>query len=204
MAQTKKMALVEPRLLEGLLQATSSPYPVPSTVKALNTLDGDMSAILKNAALSNEEKIQQYQHVLQRYLTFQDQYNQGQPPPLSVRENNNKDRIVSPNTIQKEAESTPPYRYLPPIWSDMKDDRTPVVMKGTPGTPGTPLKRTPSTPRRPPPLRPLTSLRQRLTTPPKKKRVVSTKAGVKTGRRVRRPGLRSSPSMTKPQRWSPY
>lgn len=83
MEHTKKMALVDPRLLEGLRQP-NSPYPLPPTVKALNTLDQDMEVILKNASLSNEDKIQQYQQVLQRYLTYHDQY-QNKMNPVQVQ-----------------------------------------------------------------------------------------------------------------------
>ena len=71
------MALVEPRLLDSLARPT---YPTPNTVKAMNSLDQDMDIILRNTTLSDEAKVQRYQHVLERYLTFHDQYQQGQRP----------------------------------------------------------------------------------------------------------------------------
>ena len=71
------MALVEPRLIDSLVRPT---YPVPSTVKVINSLDQDMETILRNTALSDDEKVRQYQRTLERYLTFHNQYHQGQLP----------------------------------------------------------------------------------------------------------------------------
>ena len=71
----KKMALVEPRLLEALQRAaTHKPhdetYPVNQPVKALRSLDQEMEAILRRSSLSDTEKLQQYHQTLQRFLTF--------------------------------------------------------------------------------------------------------------------------------------
>ena len=71
------MALVEPRLIDSLVRPT---YPLPSTVKAINSLDREMESILRNTALSDDDKVRQYQRIMERYLTFHDQYQNAQIP----------------------------------------------------------------------------------------------------------------------------
>ena len=77
MEHAKKMALVEPRLIDSLVRPT---YPLPSTVKAINSLDREMESILRNTALSDDDKVRQYQRIMERYLTFHDQYQNAQIP----------------------------------------------------------------------------------------------------------------------------
>ncbi len=63
------MALVEPRVLERLQQQQH--FSRPSIVeKALNTLDQDMQDILNRTDISSEEKLNQYNQTLHKYLTY--------------------------------------------------------------------------------------------------------------------------------------
>ncbi len=69
MEYAKKTALVEPRVLERLQQQQH--FSRPSIVeKALNTLDQDMQDILNRTDISSEEKLNQYNQTLHKYLTF--------------------------------------------------------------------------------------------------------------------------------------
>lgn len=83
MEYAKKMALVEPRLLEGLQvhqQLTHMPM-----VKALSTLDRDMEDVLSRQDLSPDEKVKHYSQVLQRYIHYEDKRKMAEQAPLQMR-----------------------------------------------------------------------------------------------------------------------
>ena len=218
MEHTKKMALVEPRLLDRLLP--QQPYPVPSTVKALNRLDEDMERILRNPALSQEDKIQQYQQVLQRYLTYQDQYRQsGQTPAATTT------TTTTPAPAEKAKPDVPAATLKPePAWVLPKQE--PAWTPPKPEPTSEPVKRELPKPE------PVTPTTQRMTTPAFHTPIVATpsslirhlrqtpdRRGAQTpdlthtprppreeppSRRRRRPGLRATPLIVRRQPWTPY
>lgn len=53
--------------------------PVHPVVNKLNDLNNDMEQILRHPTQSLEEQLRSYQHILQRYRTFYDQYQRRQP-----------------------------------------------------------------------------------------------------------------------------
>ncbi len=73
----KKMALVDPRMLQHMQQSPVSINPVEA--KAYE-LDEEMRAILNQSGKATKEKMVLYQDVLQKYLHFQDKLTS--PPPL--------------------------------------------------------------------------------------------------------------------------
>lgn len=84
MEHSKKMALVEPRLLEVLENREAHRHQMqPTATKVMTTLDQDMHDIGQRGDLSTEDKVKHYNQVLQRYLTYHEK--QQQPEPLQVQ-----------------------------------------------------------------------------------------------------------------------
>lgn len=80
MEHTKKMALVEPKLLENVLQRPQP--PVSPIVVKLSDLDREMDSVLKNETLSADEKVKLYSDVLERYRRYNTQ--RLHPDPVKV------------------------------------------------------------------------------------------------------------------------
>ena len=83
----KKMALIEPRLLERL-QAPECKAPTNPTVKAMCSLDRDMQDILDRDDLSEADKMREYNAVLQRYLTYANKYDNRPPVKVQIENTN--------------------------------------------------------------------------------------------------------------------
>lgn len=111
MDHAKKMALVEPRLLEGLQHQ----LPLPPVVKAMTSLDQDMQSVLIRQELPLDDKVKLYNQVLQRYATFKDQHEAAMHAPIRVKmvetapqENAPREEQKEPDTIEREVlESIP-------------------------------------------------------------------------------------------------
>ena len=69
MEHTRKMALVDPRLLESLRPA---PPLTNSLVRVLRGLDGEMSSVLDRTDLDEGDKVKLYNQILLRYNTTAD------------------------------------------------------------------------------------------------------------------------------------
>ena len=69
MEHARKLALVDPRLLETL----RSP-PTNAMCKVMRGLDADMTAILERTDLDDGEKVYLYNQVLQRYNALTDRH----------------------------------------------------------------------------------------------------------------------------------
>ena len=69
MEHTRKMALVDPRLLESLRPA---PPLTNSLDRVLRGLDGEMSSVLDRTDLDEGDKVKLYNHILLRYNTTAD------------------------------------------------------------------------------------------------------------------------------------
>jgi len=82
MEYAKKMALVEPRLLEGL-QWQQQQFQTPLG-KAMSTLDSDMQDILARHNVPADEKVKLYNQVLQRYVNYHDQRQMAARAPIPV------------------------------------------------------------------------------------------------------------------------
>ena len=78
MEYTKKMALVDPRLLETL---ATPKRPATLPIKAMSELDEDMKHILGRQDIDEQEKVKQYNQILRRYVTYDGKANQ----PVEVR-----------------------------------------------------------------------------------------------------------------------
>ena len=70
MNHTKRMVLVPEYTLERLQQQQK--ILTPPVTQTLRNLDVEMSEILSNKHLDDEEKAKLYNQALQRYLTFYD------------------------------------------------------------------------------------------------------------------------------------
>ncbi len=106
MEYAKKMALVEPRLLERLQQQQH--YSKPSIVDTtLHKLDQDMQDVLNRKDISSEQKLDQYNETLQKYLMYTQKKEPmkiqllQQNPDLATAAVENKD---SPTESQLESE----------------------------------------------------------------------------------------------------
>ncbi|XP_064612540.1 putative uncharacterized protein DDB_G0290521 [Liolophura sinensis] len=228
------MALVEPRLLETLTRPSpsahpppahpNSPYPVPSTVKALNTLDQEMASILHDRTLSDEEKIQRYHHTLQRYRTFQDQYQIGRrPSSIPPQAKSTASRFLSeadkamldtptqtlqpttptiPTTLSPSHErSIPRDHYRAWVREKMS---TPAELGNPPTELGNhPIARTPTSQHKKKP-RPSTTTSSSTHTPHTTHTTHTTPKRPKKTRRGQRSELRPASSIIRPLRWSPY
>lgn len=80
MNHTKRMVLVPEYTLERLQQQQK--ILTPPVTQTLRNLDVEMSEILSNKHLDDEEKAKLYNQALQRYLTF---YDQRKAQPLHVK-----------------------------------------------------------------------------------------------------------------------
>lgn len=80
MNHTKRMVLVPEYTLERLQQQQK--ILTPQVTQTLRNLDVEMSEILSNKHLDDEEKAKPYNQALQRYLTF---YDQRKAQPLHVK-----------------------------------------------------------------------------------------------------------------------
>ena len=82
----KVMHLMDPRVME---QMSMGMAPVNPTHRSIATLDQDMQTILSKTALTDDEKVREYNQVLQRYLEYHDHVRS--PPPPAVQSTSSKD-----------------------------------------------------------------------------------------------------------------
>ena len=105
----KKMALVEPRLLEQLQQSNCQ-APLNPTVKVLCDLDKQMKTVLDREDVTEEQKANEYDQVLRRYLVYQDKYDHR--PPVKVQIENTDGQTKTEEThrtpFEKEVLETVP------------------------------------------------------------------------------------------------
>jgi hypothetical protein len=112
MEYAKKMALVEPRLLDGMQwQQQQLQNPMG---KAMSSLDGDMQEVLTRPTISPGEKVKLYHQVLQRYMNYKDQREMAAEAPVRV---SMVDTSPSPLVSDGSSSSTVPMT-LPPTPSD--------------------------------------------------------------------------------------
>ena len=71
MEHARKMALVDPRMLDTLL---SPPPPTDTLGKKVQALDDEMMAILERKDLDDRTKVTLYNQVLQRYNVLSDKH----------------------------------------------------------------------------------------------------------------------------------
>jgi len=76
----KKMVLVPEHTLERLQQRQT--VNTPALTSRLNELDHEISDVLNNKKLSDDEKVRQYSQTLQNYLSY---YNQRKSQPINVK-----------------------------------------------------------------------------------------------------------------------
>jgi len=109
MEHAKKMALVEPRLLDVLQnqqkQHLLQNQHLPATTKSMAVLDEDMKKIWDRQDLSTEEKVTQYNQALQRYLSYKEQHER--PYPVPVQSMPSADTPVSSSLEEDTLESIP-------------------------------------------------------------------------------------------------
>ena len=112
MEHAKKMALVEPRLLESL-QWQQQEFQTP-VGKAMSTLDNDMQVILARPDVSPDEKVKLYNQVLQRYVNYHDQKQLAAKAPVQVTMADSGTTSVTSSPVMVDAiekevlESVPP------------------------------------------------------------------------------------------------
>ena len=86
MEYAKKMALVEPQLLESLqAQHHYNHQPQDMLDDKLCELDQAMEEVLNQKGVSQEEKLKLYHHILQKYLLYNKKV---QPPQAELLEKN--------------------------------------------------------------------------------------------------------------------
>lgn len=108
MQHATKMVLVPPETLS----AVKDPRPVSSETFTRSKLDQELKEILNMTDLPPYDKIQRYNQILQRYMTF---YNQTAKRPVTVKVTQNDDTSVPDNDdqtparqSQDDAETQPP------------------------------------------------------------------------------------------------
>ena len=98
MEHAKKMALVEPRLLESL-QWQQQEFQTPMS-KAMSTLDSDMQGILSRHDVPPDEKVKLYNQTLQRFINYHDQRQMAAKAPVQVA-------MVDSGTTSPSADTSP-------------------------------------------------------------------------------------------------
>ena len=98
----KVMQLVDPKMMQQI-QA-----PVNPMHRSLHTLDQEMQSILNQHHLSDEEKVEQYNQVLQRYLEYHNHLRTPVPPPskeAQLPNLQNKVMNTVPTVMKRKAEA---------------------------------------------------------------------------------------------------
>ncbi len=105
---TKKMALVEPRLLDALqLQQQQQVLQYPA-LKALSSLDRELQDVLNQQHLTTDEKVKQYNQVLQRYVTYEDQQQMAARAPIKMQMVGTSEPSSTSTTTTSAAEAMDP------------------------------------------------------------------------------------------------
>ena len=109
MQYAKKMALVEPRLLEVLQHQQQQQKVYHPTIKVLSDVDRDMQNILMQDNLSEDEKVKLYNQALRRYETYERLVTapsapQYLPPPQSLPTTASATAAASPATVPAPAQ----------------------------------------------------------------------------------------------------
>lgn len=104
MGHARKMVLVDPRLLEGLLaqqQQLQQQHPTPRTTVArvMNSLDTDTKSVIDLTDVTEQEKVALYNRPLSRYNAMVDKRKQ-QPVRLSVVSAPAEEVITSATTTE--------------------------------------------------------------------------------------------------------
>ncbi len=111
MEYAKKMALVEPRLLENLqVHQQISHMPM---AKAMTFLDQDMEAVLSRHDLNTDEKVKRYNQVLQRYVNYEDKRKEIEQAPIQMQlqapsVTSHESSVMSPDPIEVEVLASVP------------------------------------------------------------------------------------------------
>ena len=106
MAKVKQ--LIDPKMLHQIINPTQPvAAPIHPIHRSISTLDRDMQNILQRTDLSDEEKIHQYNQILQRYLQYQDHLRAPNiPPPMSITKNMEQEVLSTiPKTMRRKAEN---------------------------------------------------------------------------------------------------
>lgn len=96
----KIMHLVDPRMMEQMSA------PINPIHHSINALDRDMQSILNRTDLSDDEKVQKYNQVLQRYLEYHNHLRSPAPvDPAPTVVNNYQNEVIStvPKTLKRKA-----------------------------------------------------------------------------------------------------
>ena len=102
------MALVEPRLLDALqLQQQQQVLQYP-TLKALSSLDRELQDVLNQQHLTTDEKVKQYNQVLQRYVTYEDQQQMAARAPIKMQMVGTSEPSSTSTTTTSAAEAMDP------------------------------------------------------------------------------------------------
>lgn len=115
MENVKKMALVDPQVLELLKSPKHRNTPAE---ESMDTLDGEMKNILNNHRLSTDEKVKLYNQTLGKFVKVQTDYRH---KPIKVELNTKKELNPTPNLSPPEAGSV--------IVEDANDDLIQSVPK---------------------------------------------------------------------------
>ena len=101
------MQLIDPKMLQVATPVHQVTDPIHPIHRAMSTLDRDMQNIVERTDLTDEEKVRQYNQILQRYLQYQDHL---RTPAAPVSKNINKDmeqEVLSmvPKGMRRKAEN---------------------------------------------------------------------------------------------------
>ena len=95
MEHAKKLALVDPRLVESLL----AHQPTTTTTHVLTKLDADMKTILDRTDLHEREKVLLYNQLLDRYNTIDEQRRQRPVRVSMVNPPGEASTVLPPTTV---------------------------------------------------------------------------------------------------------
>ena len=102
------MQLIDPKMLQQVTtpiqQVTAPIHPIH---RSMSTLDRDMQNILQRTDLPVEEKVRQYNQILQRYLEYQDHLRiPTAPPPMTISKDIEQEVLSTiPKTMRRKAEN---------------------------------------------------------------------------------------------------
>ena len=107
MDHARKMALVDPRLLDALRLQPPLPSPTDTVGKIVQTLDEEMKTILDRKDLDEGTKVTLYNQVLQRYNGLVDKRVKEPIRTISVNESTKGSKTRDEETKDEEKEDTP-------------------------------------------------------------------------------------------------
>ena len=126
------MHLIDPKMMikQGTTPVTA---PVNPIHRSIVTLDDDMKTVLDRRDLTDQEKVRQYNQILQKYLEYQDHLRTPSLSKVSQNVKEDEEEIVRtvPPKCQRKVENLLKQIQHAPTWIGMSEENTSTMEKSS-------------------------------------------------------------------------